>query len=563
MDEKVLQFEKGINTHRNIADRLVGKEDYEGALIHLFSALEKCKTPQEKYDIYGDLGAVYSQLSLPEKSIEYWFKFLNYAKEEEKGEAYESLAMNYFYIDKPFEAGYYLHKKILLDGYISRDEIGEDIAEALGGDLDNRECYHIAYPYDRADYSYQKKLGKKAFGQGDYYRAIDIYSKIPKECMDEESFGEMALSGFFEGDDQTTINACKDSLEITGENLTAYCNLSTHYYNKGDYNKSAYYYKKALSLFDRGISQSYQVATCSIEQKDHLTLNFCLSNIIKERKYDLSMRTYYAISFINTGDYESALNEFSFLLRLNPLDRVIRYYYDLSLQLLGGSEKAKRLLPLKYQKDYPEKITEEFRKLIGLLIAEKKDLSILKNPKNLDALYWGINSSDEQTNKECAILLWFAKNINGREILTDLLMDMEVRPGVKRVIIYTLMIFNYTKEFGVIAGNRFTKIKRAKLCFEDCPESEKFLYAYATVIARTAFWEMDENKKLAKSINNLYKKYKDLIIDLELNVEELAVATICLSKIDALKDAKEISALFGVKYSRIKNLIELVRLEQK
>ncbi|MBQ7340296.1 MAG: hypothetical protein IJW43_05545 [Clostridia bacterium] len=521
------------------------------------------KEVEDLYNLYGDIAMAYSEISLFEKSTEYWFKFLNCAPEDEKSEAYEALAMNYFYQDKMFEAGYYLHKKILKDGYISREGVGEEIAEFLSADLDKKECYHIAYPFDRADYSYQKSLGKKAFEQGDYYTAKEIYSKIPKECMDEESFGDMAVSSFFEGDDEATINACRESIELTGENITAYCTLSTYYHNKENHDKSAYYYKKALSLFDRGTSQSYQMASCAIEQNDHFTVNYCLSNILQERKYDITMRVYYAISFINTGDYESALREFSFALRLNPLDRVVKYYCELSSLLASGNERAGRVLPLKYNKNYPEKITEEYKKLIGLLISEKKDLKILKNPKNLDALYWGINSNDEQINKECAILLWFAKNVNGRKILTDLLMDMEIRSGVKRVIIYTLMIFNYTKEFGVIAGNRFTKIKRAKLCFEDCPESERFLYAYATVMARTAFWEIDDNKKFAKSINNLYKKYKDLIIDLELDVEELSVVTICLSGIDGLGDAKEMSALFGVKYSRIKNLVELVRLEQK
>lgn len=558
MEDKVLQFTKNADIYRELANKNAEKGEYERAISYLFSALSCCENPCE---IYGDIAETYTSMGLYEKATEYWFKFLDTAPEDEKGEAFEGLALNFFYQDKLFEAGYYLHKKILKDGYVSREGLGEDIAELMFSETQNREAYHIAYPYNCADYSYEKRLAKKAFSMGDFNSAIGMFDKIPNECMDEEAFGDKAVAYFLQDKDEETVKTCKKSIEINGENLTAYCNLCTYYYSKSNLEKSQYYYSKLLSLFDKSTSQSYQVASCAIEQNDHQTVNFCLSNIVKERQYDITMRLYFAISYANLSNYESALREFSYALKLNPLDRVIKYYVNLMKSVIEGDKKALDMLPLKYNKDYPEKLAKEYKSFIGDLISEKVDLGTLKK-KGLDSLYWGIFCNEEEVNKECAILLWFAKNVGGQKILTELLMDIELRPGVKRVIIYTLLMFGYSKPFGVIAGNRYKKIKKAKLEFSNEQGKEKFVHAYATIMARTAFWEMEEDKKLVKALNMLYKEYKQIIEDIELSVEEIAVVCICTADIEELKNQEEIARLFNIKLSRVNDLIKLIRGEK-
>ncbi len=558
MKDNIVEFKKSSKLYRSLARRKVENGDYESAFGFLFSALSVCKNP---YEIYGDLADAYSETGQFEKAVEYWFKYLNSAPENDCSVAYEELAVNFFYLDKYFEAGYYLHRKIIADGFVSREGLGEEIAEVLTTAID-KGAYHIAYPFDRADYSYEKNLGKKAFNMGDYSTASKIYDSIPIECMDEESLGDKAVAFFLQGEEEKSLETSKQSLKIKGANLTAFCNLCTYYFNKGDKEKSTFYYKKALECFDNSTEQSYHVASCAIEQDDHVVANECLERIVNERKYDVIMRFYYAVSLVNLGEYEKAKEHFSFALRLKPFDRVIKFYVKFCQKLCQGEEKSFSLLPLKYQKEYPNTIEKKFKKIIKDLISEKRDLSILKKEENLDALIWGIFSQDEVINKESAVLLWFAKNIKGYKILTSLLMDGEVRSGVKRVIIYTLIIFGYKEKFGVVAGNRFKKIKRKKMPFDNVDDTGVFASAYATIIARTAFWELDEDEKFASSIKKLYEKHLGLIIESGLTSEDLAVLAICTAGVEEVEKGKEISAIFGVSYSKIKGAISIVKGEK-
>ena len=559
MIEKIKEFKLGVEEYRKLAEKSAEKGNYKRALSHLFSALNSNKN---HYEIYGDIAEIYTEINQHERATEYWFKFLSIAPEQEKATAFEGLALNYFYLDKMFESGYYLHKKVAKDGFISKDEFSEELADFIASEEPSKKAYHIAYPFDRADYSFEKKMGKKAFTLGDFRSAVTIYDKIPIECMDEETFGDKSVACFLQDLDEEAIKACKDSLRINGENLTAYCNLCTYYFSKENYDKSTYYYNKALDLFDKSSSQSYQMAACAIEQCDNKIANFCLSNIVKEREYDVMMRTYYAISFINLGDYESGLKEFVFAYQINPFDRVLKYYIEVTKGLIRGDKNALSFIPLKYVKDYPEKVVEEYKTLIKKLINEKIELKVLKHKKNLDALYWGINSIDEVINKECAVLFWFAKNIGGEKILTDLLMSVDIRAGVKRIIIYTLIVFGYNKPFGVIAGSRYKKIKKSKLGFEGEEKSSLFTHAYATLVARMAFWDIDGERKIVKTLKTLYLKFRDEILESDLSTEELAVICLCTSNIEELREQKEIAGYFGVKLSRVEGLIKKMRGEE-
>ena len=559
MEEKILAFNNGEDRYRKLAEKSIAKGDYEGAFCFLFSALKDCKNP---YEIYGDLADAYSETGQFEKAIEYWFKYLYYAPKDKASVAYEELSVNFFYLDKMFDAGYYFHKKIMTDGYASREGLGEEIAEVLSSSIGGREAYHIAYPFDRADYSHEKKLGKRALSSGDCGGCYNILDSIPIECMDEEAFGDKAVASFLQGEEENSLKACKESLKINGENITAYCNLCTYYYNKHDDEKSLFYYQKALSLFDKSLEQSYLLASCAIEQMDHGVVNDCLSKITADRKYDVMMRLYYGLSFINLGEYEKAERELSFALRLTPQDRVIKYYVDLSQKLVIGDEKAREVLPLKYQKEYPEKQEKKFRRIINELINEKKDISILKKEENLNALYYGIWCEDELLNKESAILFWFAKNIKGDKILTSLLLDNELRAGVKRVIIYTLILFGYKSRFGVIANNRLKIIKRAKMLFDDKTDGEVFNNAYAIATARTAFWEVDADKQLVKTFNNLYKKHKTEMEILSFSPEDIVVVALATCGNEYLSNGEQLASVFGVNYSKIKEMINICKGEK-
>ncbi len=559
MDNKVLTCEKNASLYRRLAETYMNNGDYERAFSFLFSALA---TGDSIYETYGCLGDAYSEIGQFEKAVEYWFKFLFKAPRNKHSLAYEKLAINYLYQEKMFEAGYYLRKKINNDGFVSKEAINEDIFEEFASTINGKNAYHIAYPFERADFSHEKEISRKIFSAGDYCGASALLEKIPKECMDEESFGDKAIAYFFQGDNEKAIQTCRDSIKHNGENLTAFCNLSTFYSNTGQLEKSKYYYDKALMCYNDDSDKAYILASCAIEQEDNERVYTLLKKIISERKFDLIIRIYLGISAINLHKFDEALKHFSFALKVYPLDRVTEYYFNLSKRLVQGEDRAIRELPLNYLKDYPQTEIRRFKKLIKDFLLSKKDSFSFKKKENLNALLWGINCVDDELNKECALILWYAKGIDGRKILTELLMDIDVRASVKRIIIYTLLVFGYREKFGVIAGNRFKKIKRAKLSCDNIENGVLFTSAYATTLARMAFWEVEADKRVAKIINRLYDNHRNDILAGEYSVEEISVIVICSCGVEGLNNEEEISNLFGVEKDRVVKMINVLKGEE-
>jgi tetratricopeptide (TPR) repeat protein len=122
-----------------------------------------------------------------------------------------------------------------------------------------------------------------------------------------------------------------------------------------DYDNAEYYYQKALSARKGEKGEEYNLATCAIEREDHLTSKQCLEKILEERPFETSMRFFYGISFLNIGEYEGAEKEFALAYRINPSDFIALFYLRLTREIIDGNTEKLRLLPLKYEKELPEK----------------------------------------------------------------------------------------------------------------------------------------------------------------------------------------------------------------
>ena len=171
MDEKIVAFTKDEKIYRELARRSIEKEDYEGSFISLFSALELCEKP---YEIYAELADAYSLSGQFDKAIEYWFKYIDNAPEDKASAGYEGLYINFYYQDKMLEAGYYFEKKVLSDGFVSNPILGDEIASAIEESFTQKGGFHIAYPFDRADFSQEKKRNKNTSFRASAHTGVGI-----------------------------------------------------------------------------------------------------------------------------------------------------------------------------------------------------------------------------------------------------------------------------------------------------------------------------------------------------------------------------------------------------
>ena len=371
---KLLKFERDEDTLMTLAGKRADEGDYTGSLGFLFSVYRK----NPDYRVISEIADVYADMGLYEYSNRFWFKFLEVAPRNKWTIAYLELGINFFYLDNLWAAGYYFQAKVSEDGYISREGLDEEILDFLSESFPPKPNIKIVYPEDRADYTEEIKRAKSALVTGNYYLAYKLYKSIPMSKMDENICGDAQTAFFLAEKDEEAVEACKYSLFAHGDNVTAYCNLSTVYKMKGDDGKSAYYYGRALESKKGEPEEYYKIATCAVEQGDDVTAKECFEFIISEREYDDNILFFYALSLMNLGDYEKAEETLSKALRIVPFDLSVKYYLDLAGKLANGNKSAEKFLPLKYSRELPQKVIRGYKKKLKELSEKKRLRKVVK-----------------------------------------------------------------------------------------------------------------------------------------------------------------------------------------
>lgn len=557
MEPKIIDFTVDVDRYRKIAEEYAEKGEYLKALGFLMTAKNECAT----IDVISDIADCYADMGLMELSNKYWFIYMDKAPKERVSVAYEELAINFFYMDNFLASGYYFHLKLNTDGFISKEGLDKEIIDFFSGEERRRSAYRIAYPFDRADYSYNSKNGKHAMAVGNFEEAVKIISSIPEECLDEDTAGDLAVSLFMTDrlDDAATV--CRNSLSKHGDNVTAYSNLSTVYDMKEDFEKSEYYYKKALECSTGAKNEEYKIATCAIERKDHLMVKKCLEKILDERTYDLSMTFFYGMALANLGDYDGAYKAFSKAYKINPCDTVCKFFAEYFLDFSKEGD-TKNILPLKYVKNFPEKIEKSYKKQIKNLVQNPEKIkSALKKSEVCDMLSWGLYSAEKETVRGCAFILSTVFTPYAKKVMLEALLDNDANVELKRVLIYALIVNGYKERFGVVAGSFHFKIKPRKLLFERQVDGGLYLSAYALCMSRVAFWEVEDLDKVGFTANAIYKKFSGKITEAEISNEELAALILSECKFKRFETDKEVMGLFEIKKSKLETLKKLLRGE--
>ncbi|MBQ0098946.1 MAG: hypothetical protein KBS91_00160, partial [Firmicutes bacterium] len=140
--EEIITFDNSIERYITIAKECVEQEKYEEALRYFFRALKKKKSAE----ILSNIAYTYSEMGLYELSNKYWIKFLSLNPKVGVGDAYEELGINFFYLDNLILSSYYLNKKVSVDGYLSRDDLSDEILEYFSESVDKKSLYRVAYP---------------------------------------------------------------------------------------------------------------------------------------------------------------------------------------------------------------------------------------------------------------------------------------------------------------------------------------------------------------------------------------------------------------------------------
>lgn len=545
---RLLKFERDEETLLTLAERRADDGDYVGSLGFLFSIYQT----KPDYRVISEIADVYADMGLYEYSNRFWYKYLDVAPKNKASVAYEELGINYFYLDNLWAAGYYFQAKVAEDGFISREGLDEEIIDFLSESFPPKPEIKIVYPEGRADYTEDIKRAKSTLVSGNYPLAYKLYKAIPLSKMDENVCGDAQTAFFLAEKDDEAIEACKYSLFAHGENVTAYCNLSTVYKMKDDEEKSAYYYARALDCKKGDPEEYYKIATCAVEQGDDANAKECFEFIITERPYDVNILFFYGLSLINLGDYEKAEKTLSKALRIVPDDPPVGYYLSLAEKLKRGEKNAEKLLPLKYSRELPQKVSRDYKKKLKELTEDPERIkSFFKKKENRNAIRYMIYSPDGQLSKLAVYVLTISFSKFAEKTVLEALMSPEMQPELKRYMIYTLILNGRKESFGAVGGNIYEKIKPGKLTFEKKTDGIIFVAAYAHAVSRLAFIGLKNPEKMAFYANAVYKKLGGVVIDNPFLPEELGAFIALKCGYKGVSEINVLTRIFGVKKERL------------
>ena len=549
--KKVVDSIESLNVYKRLADEKADAGDFTGALGLYLTVL---KTEGKSLNAIADVADCYADMGLLELSNKYWFLYLTYAPKDKESVAYEELAINYFYMDNFWASSYYFRLKVERDGFIAEEGLDEEIISFFSSSEMWRDSYYIAYPFDKADYSGIAKIAKRAFAAGDLHRAIRAYRRIPAECRTEEISGDFASALFLAKFDDEAIEICRDSLSRHGENVNAYCNLSSVYAARGDLDKSEYYYSLALKARKGIDAENFKIAACAIERGDDLTAKNSISVILKERPYDDVMTFFYAISCVNLGDYERGKNMMEAVRKINPEDEIYRYYATLFKDICKNASLADGFLPFKYVKALPKPTESEIKREIAKLINGKLPYSMLSDGAVRQNLKYALTFEDRKTAKNAAFLLGSSERTEDREIVYSALLSGEVDDEVKSALIYLLIVSGERRRINAVISDCFYSVKPKKVVFEHKKDAEIYMSAYALALVKTLRYEMTDSAKIAFNMNLLYTDFAETIRFNGFRAEDIAALCFLMSGEQRKENVKSVCAEFGVD----KNCVELV-----
>lgn len=566
MEEKVIKFQPNEKTYLNIAEKYSESGDYVTALGYLYEAK---RLNEYSYEVLAAIADAYADLDLLELSNQFWIYYMDCAPKDKKSVAYEELAINYFYMNKLWASGYWFHQKLSKDGFINPEALDPEIVEYFTEEERKKESYKIVYPFDRADYSSLVKKSRTAFAEENLGAAIAFLEKVPEECRSAEDSSDLAFYYFLDKKDDKMLAECRSSLKRHGDNAPAYCNLATYYRETKDSDKALFYYEKAKSCCKDVQSEKLKLSSSAMDLGIHEDVEQIAQELLKDGRYDLSIGFMLAVAQINRGKYEEAEKSLCELLRLYPEDSIVPFYIRLCKRLKSGDKDSEVLLPLAYVRDLQDKTLDSYERVCrafysGKKVSEKRQELIKEVP-----LYCRDCSRASLVNcsylpyahkmREAAAKGSAIKKSDYKEFFAALLKsDMPITS--KTMLIDTAVECGVKFRFGVSASGYYVSVKPAKTSFDKdlSKEGDTYRIAYAEAIEKLAFAGVEEEGKAGKVLSDIYSKYREDVLRMDLSELDLAAIAVASTDLFGTLGKKDICALFGAGYTRVIDFMENV-----
>lgn len=549
-DGKVKRIDFSRKRLGSLADKFYNEGDYLSALRIAYKQLNAYGGDG---DIFARLSDIYEAMNLQGTALNWWFRFLDIAEEEDLPDIYEGIAVNYLNLGQESASAYYYNKLIDVDDTLP-EETKLDIAEAFS--TVKKEKFRFVYPPRLADYSKEVNIGSKALKAGDCARAVEEFSKVERGSKQYAQAKEMqAVAYLLSGKPNEAETACLQLLEDEPEAVRVLATLAAVYLEQGRTEESKALALRLSKLSSEDTDDLYKIATVCCENGLHEEAyqKFCVLD--KKLPFDGRMLYFKGVSAYKSGRLDEAERSLETLCTVYPDAEVAKYYLkELRIYKEEGGEAPE----LTYFYYLPQEERERrCHSLINIGKSPKDEAQIFGLLALHDGYFkWCFDEMDGGDHELQYLGLITAVHVRADEFIEEVLLDYEVADVLKIETLRMLLERNEETEIGLVLCNIYRRLELPRIAVGR-KRRNRFVEAFAKVASKFLVICDSYGEKIKQAAETLYRALAENEgLDLVDNTDDLACAIFLLSGLKELGNNPDaIAGAFDANAARVKVLL--------
>ena len=516
-------------------------------------------------DVFARLSDIYESMGLHSSALNWWYRFLDIAEEEDLPDVYEGLAVNYLGLGNETQSAYYYNKLIDADASLS-PETKMEIAQAFSKDKKNG--FRFVYPPRLADYSKEVDAGSRALKTGDCKRAVQILSVVEKGSKDYATAREMqAVALLLSGEAEKAEEVCLELLQEEPNDIRTLATLAAVYLELDKTDEARALALRLYSEEQENTDDLYKVATVCCENGLHKQAYEKFCRLEEKLPFDGRMLYFKAVAAFKCGMYKESERAFDTLCTVYPDAEVGKYYLKQIREYnLAVEEGEDAVLPEEpsYFYHVPQKEREHRCKtLMAIKECSDEEAPLFGLLAWHDGYFrWCFDEMDGGDHDLQYLALLTAEHVRADDFLREVLLDPEVLDILKIETLRLLFERNEENEFGVVLCHIYRRVPVLPVTLGR-KRKKKFLEAYAKISSKFAVISDEHGGKIKRATERLYRRLERAgALDTVVSSDDCACAIFFVAGLKELRgDLDTIAPAFDAVPDRVREILQYATQE--
>ncbi len=494
----IIGIDLGYDRLIAIASDLTEEHNFIGALKMLNKNAVTNGNDCDSLMLYAE---IYDDMGLHEKSVNAWFRFMDFVEGEIFPDCLEGLAVGFMNLGNEHYSAFYYNKLLKESGELDRHTREEILRDFIGNE---KEPLKFVYPPEIADCTEIMEEGIAHMRAGEFDLAAEEFLKVDER---NEKFAAarnyVAMCRIIADRTDEAEQECLNVLKHKPDDVQTLTTLAAVKTEQGEIEEAVKIARKLLALNPDDPDEIYKIATVCCENKMHAEAYSLLCNLSERITGDMMLMYFKAVSAFNCGKRESSLETFDDLVTVYPEAVTARYHYDRARRIIeeGSSEE------LSYFYRLPKQEREDNLKIIAaeLSLSRAEAVKIISREKLNECILWCFDEA-EGANEELKTIAAHAAAKGGLDdTVRNILLDAFIPDKVKLELLVTLAERNREDCFGVVICNIYKRLTTYELTLGSKKKSV-FVKAYARLFAHFALLNENNGATCATAAENLYNE---------------------------------------------------------